>query len=73
VPCVELAPFFGDRRIALTTSWDDGRVYDRRLVAAFNEWGLKGTFNPSALQVTLRVGKQRVEVPAGQTIPLPAY
>ena len=30
---------------ALTTSWDDGTVHDRRLVAIFNKYGLKGTFN----------------------------
>jgi peptidoglycan/xylan/chitin deacetylase (PgdA/CDA1 family) len=42
---IEILPFPDDKRIAVTTSWDDGRVYDRRIVAAFNEWGLKGTFN----------------------------
>jgi peptidoglycan-N-acetylglucosamine deacetylase len=31
--------------IAVTTSWDDGAVEDRRVVEAFNQWGLKGTFN----------------------------
>jgi len=30
---------------ALTTSWDDGTVHDRRLVAIFNKYGIKGTFN----------------------------
>ena len=30
---------------ALTTSWDDGTVHDRRLVEAFNRHGVKGTFN----------------------------
>jgi len=30
---------------AVTTSWDDGTVFDRRLVAVLNERGLKGTFN----------------------------
>ncbi|MCD8335776.1 MAG: polysaccharide deacetylase family protein [Lachnospiraceae bacterium] len=30
---------------ALTFSYDDGRVYDRRLVSVFNEYGLKGTFH----------------------------
>jgi peptidoglycan/xylan/chitin deacetylase (PgdA/CDA1 family) len=42
---IEIAPFPAGKRLAVTTSWDDGRVYDRRLVAAFNQWGLKGTFN----------------------------
>ncbi|MCG3147092.1 MAG: hypothetical protein PCFJNLEI_00529 [Verrucomicrobiae bacterium] len=42
---VEIPPFPGGKRIAVTTSFDDGVVEDRRVVAAFNEWGLKGTFN----------------------------
>jgi peptidoglycan/xylan/chitin deacetylase (PgdA/CDA1 family) len=42
---IELPQFPGGRRIAVTTSWDDGVVEDRRVVEAFNEWGLKGTFN----------------------------
>lgn len=42
---VEITPFPQGKRLAVTTSWDDGRVYDRRIVASFNEWGLKGTFN----------------------------
>jgi peptidoglycan/xylan/chitin deacetylase (PgdA/CDA1 family) len=31
--------------MAVTTSWDDGDEGDRRIIASFNEWGLKGTFN----------------------------
>jgi peptidoglycan/xylan/chitin deacetylase (PgdA/CDA1 family) len=42
---IEIAPFPGGKRIAVTTSFDDGHTFDRRIVAAFNEWGLKGTFN----------------------------
>ena len=30
---------------AFTTSWDDGTVYDRELVAILNRHGIKGTFN----------------------------
>ena len=30
---------------ALTTSWDDGTIHDRRLIAIFNRHGIKGTFN----------------------------
>ncbi|MCD7833647.1 MAG: polysaccharide deacetylase family protein [Lachnospiraceae bacterium] len=30
---------------ALTFSYDDGRIYDRRLVSIFNEYGMKGTFH----------------------------
>lgn len=42
---VECTLFPGGKRIAVTTSFDDGDVFDRRIVRAFNEWGLKGTFN----------------------------
>ncbi len=42
---VEITSFPQGKRIAVTTSFDDGDECDRRIVAAFNEWGLKGTFN----------------------------
>lgn len=42
---IEIPNFPGGKRIAVTTSFDDGQVFDRQIVAAFNEWGLKGTFN----------------------------
>jgi peptidoglycan-N-acetylglucosamine deacetylase len=42
---IEIPQFPQAKRIAVTLSWDDGLVADRRLVAAMNEWGLKGTFN----------------------------
>ncbi|MEI8062517.1 MAG: polysaccharide deacetylase family protein [Verrucomicrobiota bacterium] len=42
---IEIAQFPGGKRIAVTTSFDDGVVHDRRVIQAFNEWGLKGTFN----------------------------
>ncbi len=29
----------------LTMSYDDGRIFDRRLVAIFNKYGIKGTFH----------------------------
>ncbi len=43
--CIEIPSFPGGKRIAVITSFDDGHTFDRRIVAAFNEWGLKGTFN----------------------------
>jgi len=42
---IEIPLFPNGKRIAVTTSFDDGHIHDRRIVAAFNEWGLKGTFN----------------------------
>jgi len=42
---VEIPPFPLGKRMAVTTSFDDGDEGDRRIIAAFNEWGLKGTFN----------------------------
>ena len=49
---IEIPPFPGGKRIAVTTSWDDGRVYDRRVVEAMNQWGLKGTFNLNSGKLT---------------------
>ena len=37
--------FPGGKHKALTMSYDDGREEDRRLVALFNQYGIKGTFN----------------------------
>ncbi len=42
---VEIPPFPGNKRIAFTTSWDDGTVEDRRVVPFLTELGIKGTFN----------------------------
>jgi peptidoglycan/xylan/chitin deacetylase (PgdA/CDA1 family) len=36
--------FPNGRSKALTVSYDDGQVYDRKLVSIFNEYGIKGTF-----------------------------
>ncbi|HEV7301029.1 MAG TPA: polysaccharide deacetylase family protein [Tepidisphaeraceae bacterium] len=44
-PRIEIPNFPGGKRIAFTTSWDDGVVEDRRVVAALNDMGMKGTFN----------------------------
>lgn len=37
--------FPGGKHKVLTMSYDDGREEDRRLVALFNEYGIKGTFH----------------------------
>lgn len=37
--------FEGGKRKALTFSYDDGTIYDRKLVSLMNQYGMKGTFN----------------------------
>lgn len=37
--------FEGGKRKALTFSYDDGTIHDRRLVSLMNQYGMKGTFN----------------------------
>lgn len=49
---IEIPQFPGGKRIAVTTSWDDGRVYDRWVVEALNSLGLKGTFNLNSGKLT---------------------
>jgi len=57
---IEIPLFPGGKRIAVTTSFDDGHTFDRRIVAAFNEWGVKGTFNLNSGNLQ-RTGKPAVE------------
>jgi len=42
---IEIPAFPGGKRIAVTTSWDDGQVFDRWVVEVLNKLGMKGTFN----------------------------
>ena len=35
----------GGKHKALTMSYDDGRIFDRRLIDIFNRYGIKGTFH----------------------------
>lgn len=37
--------FPNGNKIALTLSFDDGRIHDRRLISILNQYGLKGTFH----------------------------
>ena len=37
--------FPGGKHKALTMSYDDGKVQDRRLIEIFNKYGIKGTFH----------------------------
>lgn len=43
--------FPGGKAKALTMSYDDGKVQDRRLIDIFNKYGIKGTFNLNYGQV----------------------
>ncbi len=40
--------FPGGKHKALTMSYDDGQIFDRKLVDIFNRYGLKGTFHLNA-------------------------
>ena len=42
---VKIDRFPGGKRFALTMSYDDGQIHDRRLVDIFNRYGIKGTFH----------------------------
>jgi peptidoglycan-N-acetylglucosamine deacetylase len=57
---IEICRFPAGKRIAVTTSFDDGHTFDRRIVEAFNAWGLKGTFNLNSGRLQ-RTGKPAVE------------
>ena len=53
--------FPGGKHKALTMSYDDGREEDRHLVALFNQYGIKGTFNlNSGIGWNSRVGEKRI-------------
>lgn len=55
--------FPGGKHKALTMSYDDGREEDRRLVALFNKYGIKGTFNLNyGIDWNSRPGELRVPV-----------
>lgn len=55
--------FPGGRTKALSMSYDDGSEHDRRLVALFDQYGLRGTFHltSSTLGLDHRVGRDEVQ------------
>lgn len=57
---IEICRFPAGKRIAVTTSFDDGHTFDRRIVDAFNAWGMKATFNLNSGKLQ-RTGKPAVE------------
>lgn len=42
---IELNLYPGGKKKALTMSYDDGTIHDRKLVEIFNRYGIKGTFH----------------------------
>lgn len=42
---IEIPMFPNGKRLAFTTSWDDGTIHDRQMVALLNSFGIKGTYN----------------------------
>lgn len=47
----ELA-FPGNKHKALTFSYDDGQIFDKRLIEIFNKYGVKGTFHLNANMIS---------------------
>ncbi len=45
MPRIEIPKFPSNKRHAVTLSFDDGVVTDRRAIEKFNEWGLRATWN----------------------------
>lgn len=50
--------FPGGKHKALTMSYDDGRIEDRKLVEIFNKYGIKGTFNLNSMIS----GNERIDI-----------
>ena len=62
MPTVTFSLFPGGKRKALTMSYDDGTVHDRRLVEIFNRHGIRGTFhlNSSWLHLPAHVSAEEL-------------
>ena len=45
------------RQHAFTLSYDDGQVFDKRLVEMFNKYGLKATFHLNAGTLGIKIGR----------------
>jgi peptidoglycan/xylan/chitin deacetylase (PgdA/CDA1 family) len=59
---VEIPKFPGNKRIAVTASFDDGVETDRPVIERFNAWGLKATWNLNSVGLNPH--------PYAKTIPL---
>jgi peptidoglycan/xylan/chitin deacetylase (PgdA/CDA1 family) len=67
---IEIPRFPGNKRIAVTTSFDDGVIHDRRVVEAFNEWGLKATWNLNSDKLRGTHPQQENFIPANEVAKL---
>ena len=61
---IEIPAFPRGKRVAVTTSWDDGQVYDRWVVDVLNRLGMKGTFNLNSGRLQ-RTGVPRPDAEGG--------
>ncbi len=43
--------YYGGKRKAVTMSYDDGRIYDRKLIDIFNRYGVKGSFHLNSSRI----------------------
>lgn len=48
----------GGKKKALTFSYDDNQIYDRRLITMLNQYGLKGTFHLNAGKIGLKTSEE---------------
>ena len=55
---------------ALTTSWDDGTIHDRRLVGIFNAHGIKATWNLNAKWFADNAPRSNDHIKAEEVVPL---
>jgi len=51
---IEINLFPGGKTKALTMSYDDGVIQDRRLVEIFDRYGIKGTFNLNSTLIKMQ-------------------
>ncbi len=65
---VEITRFPEGKRIAVTTSFDDNQTFDRRIVAAFNEWGLKATSTSTRVRCSARASQQSRATSPGASV-----
>ena len=72
-----LTRFPGNRRKAFTLSYDDGTVFDKRLVATMEKHGLKGTLNVNTARIGMGGNKlsqqELIELAASPAVEIAAH